>query len=165
MSAQNQLILFSLVVFGVYWSTYFFFRFFKQARRHLHALLVVVNLTIATYIILYFQPKALALTHWNQQIINILTAVMLLSAVVHHISLITNFKKKHNLQKLLHFQISHLGYFLPFLISSIAIATFLRNTAVTSFDNQIANLYAWVTIPAGVAGSLIGLKIIKLPYK
>lgn len=65
MSAQNQLILFSLVVFGVYWSTYFFFRFFKQARRHLHALLVVVNLTIATYIILYFQPKALALTHWR----------------------------------------------------------------------------------------------------
>lgn len=163
MSPESKFAITVLSVFLIYTAIYLFCRVFRENKTKFHRTLIMIDLCIGSFVVLYLLPKVLTFINWPIKTITLITFTMLVSLILHSFALLLNSHKRFI--NLLHFQITHLGFYIPLLITAFFTTSFFMNSAINPIDIRIANLYGFFTMSIAVGGIFVGLKILKLPYK
>jgi hypothetical protein len=94
------------------------------------------------------------------------TLLMLVAALMHHISILLDKKiLKFPIIGQIHGPISHLLFFIPFGINSGMVGSALVGLSQGVGDIMWAWSFILLTVGGSIAGILVGLNKIKLPYK
>lgn len=161
---EYWLLVLYFALISIYWSTYFVIRTRMLKPGHFLPLLWIGNLFLGIYGSLYFQIKI-----WNSfGIFNfpwILSTVMVLGIVIHHLMVYTKFRKfKKMYSSKVHNLISHFLFFVPYGILTIIFAFQTYSKPTNIWELLIWILFVISSLIISSLGILVGLKRVKFSY-